>query len=188
MGSERWDGGNGNLGDPPRSGGLRRAPERPRPITGEEPGSGREPGGSRRRPWYRLSRRDNRTRGEGRAAASFMRHVQGRAGECHSWLGPPSRTKSENCSERFTGRPRPIPGEGSTRSMTRSTAGTSWSGRGSWCAPIAARPASTGRPSPMSSGTGSPDCSTSWPRICGRRGGGRCPRAGCSSRSPDAIS
>src|ERR671937_1680029 len=27
--------------------------------------------------------RDNRTRGEGRAAASFMRHAQGRAGECH---------------------------------------------------------------------------------------------------------
>ena len=26
-----------------------------------------------------------------------------------SWLGPPSRTKSENCSERFTGRPKPIP-------------------------------------------------------------------------------
>ena len=38
-----------------------------------------------------------------------MRHAQGRAGECHSWLGPPGRTKSENCSERFTGRPRPIP-------------------------------------------------------------------------------
>ena len=32
---------------------------------------------------YCLSRRDNITRGEGRAAASFMRHVQGRAGECH---------------------------------------------------------------------------------------------------------
>jgi len=30
-----------------------------------------------------LSRRDNRTRGEGRAAASSMRHAQGRAGECH---------------------------------------------------------------------------------------------------------
>ena len=60
-----------------------------------------------------------------------------------SWLGPPSRTKSENCSERFTGRPKPTPGDGSTRSTTRSTAGTSWSGRGSWCAPIAARPAST---------------------------------------------
>jgi RNA-directed DNA polymerase len=30
-----------------------------------------------------LSRRDNRTRGEGRAAASFTRHAQGRAGECH---------------------------------------------------------------------------------------------------------
>src|ERR671937_1235576 len=28
--------------------------------------------------------RDNRTRGEGRAAASFMRHAQGRAGECHT--------------------------------------------------------------------------------------------------------
>ena len=41
------------------------------------------PGGSRRRPYYRLSRRDNRTRGEGRAAASFTRHAQGRAGECH---------------------------------------------------------------------------------------------------------
>ena len=27
--------------------------------------------------------------------------------------------------------------------MTRSTAGTSWSGRGSWCAPTVARPAST---------------------------------------------
>jgi retron-type reverse transcriptase len=31
-----------------------------------------------------LSRPDNRTGGEGRAAASFMRHVQGRAGECHT--------------------------------------------------------------------------------------------------------
>src|SRR5439155_5721320 len=40
------------------------------------------PGGCRRRPYYRLSRRDNRTRGEGRAAASAMRHAQGRAGEC----------------------------------------------------------------------------------------------------------
>jgi hypothetical protein len=60
-----------------------------------------------------------------------------------SWLGPPSRTRSENCNERFTGRPRPIPGDGSTRSRTRSTAGTFWSGRGSWCAPTRARPAST---------------------------------------------
>jgi RNA-directed DNA polymerase len=30
-----------------------------------------------------LSRPDNRTGGEGRAAASFTRHAQGRAGECH---------------------------------------------------------------------------------------------------------
>ena len=59
------------------------SPECAGPITGDEPGSGREPGGSRRRPYYCLSRRDNKTRGEGRAAASFTRHVQGRAGECH---------------------------------------------------------------------------------------------------------
>src|ERR1035437_7539968 len=44
-----------------------------------------------------------------------------------SWLGPPSRIQSENYSERSTGRPRPIPDVGSMRSMTRSTAGTSWS-------------------------------------------------------------
>jgi len=35
---------------------------------------------------YRLSRPDNRTGGEGRAAASFMRHAQGRTGECQKWL------------------------------------------------------------------------------------------------------
>ena len=61
---------------------LRKSTGASRPITGVKPGSGREPGGSRRRPYYRLSRRDNTTRGEGRAAASFMRHAQGRAGEC----------------------------------------------------------------------------------------------------------
>jgi len=33
---------------------------------------------------YRSSRADNRTAGKGRAAASFMRHAQGRAGECHT--------------------------------------------------------------------------------------------------------
>ena len=64
-------------------------------------------------------------------------------------------TRSENCNERFTGRPRPIPGDGSTRSTTRSIGGTCWSARGSWCAPIRARPASTDRPSPTSSSTAS---------------------------------
>src|SRR5450631_2698138 len=59
------------------------SPECSGPITGDEPGSGREPGGSRRRPYYCLSRSDNITVGEGRAAASFTRHAQGRAGECH---------------------------------------------------------------------------------------------------------
>ena len=33
------------------------------------------PGGRRRRPYYRSSRADNRTAGEGRAAASFMRRA-----------------------------------------------------------------------------------------------------------------
>ena len=72
-----------------------------------------------------------------------------------SWLGPPSRTRSENCNERSTGRPRPIPDDGSTRSTTRSTAETFWSARGSWCAPTEARPASTDRPSPTSRSTAS---------------------------------
>ena len=52
-------------------------------MTGVEPGSGSRAGGRRRRPYYRSIRADNRTAGEGRAAASFMRHVQRRAGECH---------------------------------------------------------------------------------------------------------
>ena len=146
-------------------------------------GSGRGSGGSRRRPYYRLSARDNRTRREGRAAASFTRHAQGRAGECHSWLGPPSRTKSENCSERSTGRPRPTLSEGSTRSMTRSSAGTCWSARGGWCALIVARPALTGRPSPMSRSAASPSFLTGWPRIARTGAGVRSRLAGCSSRS-----
>src|SRR6266581_4544028 len=45
----------------------------------------------------------------GRAATSSTRHAQGRAGECQRWLRPPSKTESENCSERSTGRPRPTP-------------------------------------------------------------------------------
>jgi len=40
---------------------------------------------------------------------------------------------------RFTGRPRLIPDEDSTRCMTRSTAGTSWRGRGGWCVVTQAR-------------------------------------------------
>src|SRR6266540_3079180 len=43
----------------------------------------------------------------GRAATSFARRVQGRAGECQRWLRPPRKTKSENCNGRSTGRPRP---------------------------------------------------------------------------------
>ncbi len=46
-----------------------------RPITGQSGKVGVVLGGRRRRPYYRLSARDNRTRREGRAAASFMRHA-----------------------------------------------------------------------------------------------------------------
>jgi len=91
--------------------------------------------------------------------------------------------KVRDCNERSTGRPRPTPGGGSTRSMTRSTAGTSWSARGRRCAPIAARPASTVRPSPTWSSTGPTGCSTSWPETYGTAATARSPRAGCSSRS-----
>jgi hypothetical protein len=90
-----------------------------------------------------------------------------------SWLFPPSRTRSENYSERFTGWPKPTLNDGSTRSTTRSTAGTSWSGRGSWCAPIVARPASTSRPSRTSRITASPSSSMNWRRISRTEGGDR---------------
>ena len=52
--------------------------------------------------------------------------------------------------------------------MTRSTAGMFWCARGSWCAPIAARPASTDRPSPRSRSMGLPSSSTSWLQISSR--------------------
>src|SRR6266498_3668872 len=38
-----------------------------------------------------------------------------------SWLLPSGRTKSENCNGRSTGRPRPTPGDGSTRSRELSS-------------------------------------------------------------------
>ena len=63
------------------------------------------------------------------------------------WLVPPlasgAPTRSVPCSMRFTGRPRPIPDDDSTRCMTRSTAGTSCGGRGARCAATTARRAST---------------------------------------------
>jgi hypothetical protein len=46
---------------------------------------------------------------------------------------PPSKTESENCNGRSTGRPRPTPDDASTRSTTSSPAGTC-SGRGARCA------------------------------------------------------
>jgi hypothetical protein len=55
--------------------------------------------------------------------------------------------KSETTTEvftRFTWRPRPIPDDGSTRCMTKSCAGTSCGVRGSGCAAMTARGASTG--------------------------------------------
>ena len=93
-------------------------------------------------------------------------------------------TRSENCNERCTGRPRLIPDDGSTRCTTRSIAGMCWSARGLMCAATAARLASTRKPSPMSRSTGSPGCSTWWPRISGSIGGVHCRRVGFGSTSP----
>ena len=106
-----------------------------------------------------------------------------RFGECPAWLLPPRKTGPENCNERSTGRPSPIPGDASTRSTTRSTAGTSWSGRGGRCATVA-RPASTGRPSSRSSATALPGCSTSSRRTSAPAATACSPRAGPSFRSP----
>ena len=97
--------------------------------------------------------------------------------------GPRLRIRSVPCSMRFTGRPRPIPGDGSMRCETRSSAETSCGGRGSRCAATTAHRASTRPRWPRSRSTGWPGCSTSWPSNCGRAGIGRCRRVGCSSRS-----
>ena len=100
---------------------------------------------------------DRRARGDGRrgvgdrAAAAARVARRARSTRPRPRRRASTRSRWSRSARTATGRPRPIPGDGSTRSMTRSTAGTSWSGRGSWCAPIAARPASTSRPSPTSS-------------------------------------
>ena len=54
------------------------------------------------------------------------------------------------------------PERGSTRSTTRSSAGTFWRRAWELVRAIVARPASTDRPSPTSSSTASPSCSTGW--------------------------
>ena len=73
-----------------------------------------------------------------------------------SVLVPPRRDRSGcpvirsvPCSMRCTGRPRPIPGGGSTRCMTRSAAATFCGARGSRCAGTTARRASTRSPWPQ---------------------------------------
>src|SRR5260370_13517399 len=74
-GSERSDSGGGNWRGPPRPGRLRSAVGAGRPITGEEPGSGSQPGGRRRGPEYRSSRSDNITAGEARATPPSKRAI-----------------------------------------------------------------------------------------------------------------
>jgi hypothetical protein len=72
-GVERSDGGGGNWGGPPRPGDLwccRSVASYNRVTLGKWTVGREGVGGGH---MYRLSRRDNRTRGEGRAAASFMR-------------------------------------------------------------------------------------------------------------------
>jgi hypothetical protein len=66
-GVERSGGGGGNWGGAPRPDGLRKfAVGASRPITGCCREVGGVPGGRRRRPSYRLSLRDDRTRGDGK--------------------------------------------------------------------------------------------------------------------------
>lgn len=85
---------------------------------------------------------------------------------------------------RFTGRPRLIPDDGSTRSMTRSTAGTSWSGRGVGCVVTVAHPGiDQTTPLPRSRSTALTGCSMNWKRSCRRRRTARYRPGGCSSRS-----
>ena len=74
-GAERSDSGGGNWRGPPRPGRLRGFVGAVRPITSDELGSGRQPGGRRRWPQYRSSRADNITAGKGRATASSMRAI-----------------------------------------------------------------------------------------------------------------
>ena len=88
----------------------------------------------------------------GRAAASSVRKALSRRGPVSAGRAVPLRRdragvsrliRSVPCSMRCTGRPRPIPGGDSTRYMTRSAAGMSCGARGSRCAGITARRAST---------------------------------------------
>ena len=76
-------------------------------------------------------------------------------------------TRCVPCNTRCTGRPRPIPGDGFTRSRTRSCAETSCGGRGSRCAPTTARRVSTGPPWTESRSTASTGSWTNWPRTAG---------------------
>src|SRR5665648_814236 len=85
-----------------------------------------------------------------------------------SWLVPPSgsslSTRSVPCSMRFTGRPRLIPDEDSTRCMTRSTAGTSWNRRRTQAQPGLA---GSGRTPPVK-GVGEPCAGEPHARFDGR--------------------
>src|SRR3954452_8171867 len=121
-GVERSEGGGGNWEGPRRPGGPAEKAGESRPITGD-PGKWARAGRASEAAVVPLepAGQHNRRRGKGRCVAN-TRSTWGRAGECRSWLGPPGRTTSENCNERSSGRPRPIPGDGSTRFMTRSSA------------------------------------------------------------------
>jgi hypothetical protein len=72
-GVERSEGGDGNWGGPPRPKPIAVSVEERRPITGEEPGSGWGAGRESEAVVVPVEPRDNTTRGEGRAAASFTR-------------------------------------------------------------------------------------------------------------------
>ena len=80
-GSERSEGDGGNWGGRPRPGDCESTGAW-RPITGEEPGSGRPAGMASEAAVVPIDPADNTTVGEGRAATSSMLVREGEAGEC----------------------------------------------------------------------------------------------------------
>ena len=72
-GAERSEGDDGNWGGPPRPKLIAVSVEEPCLITGVEPGNGRGVGRESEAAVVPVEPRDNTTRGQGRAAASFTR-------------------------------------------------------------------------------------------------------------------
>jgi hypothetical protein len=119
----------------------------------------------------------------GRAAASFMRHVQGRAGECHIVASSIEQDKVRELQRTLYRAAKADPGRRFhalyDKVHRRDVLERAWE-------LVRANHGAAGIDRQSIADVeeyGVEGCSMSWPRICGRGGGGRCPRAGCSYRS-----